>query len=108
MMHKEAAKGRWFLLSLEEQLGNIGSEVGRTRKWLEINEKNANNAANRALELFDLTLSDERWKGRRIEIARAREIFCDAVFGDRNFEGTLEFLEKYFMQFAMMARINKK
>jgi len=28
-MHKELAEGRWFQLSLMEQLGNIGSEVGR-------------------------------------------------------------------------------
>jgi hypothetical protein len=33
MMHKELAAGRWFELSLIEQLANIGSDVVRTIKW---------------------------------------------------------------------------
>ncbi|TSC78477.1 MAG: hypothetical protein G01um101429_750, partial [Parcubacteria group bacterium Gr01-1014_29] len=31
-IHKELAEGRWFQLSLMEQLGNIGSEVGRAAR----------------------------------------------------------------------------
>jgi hypothetical protein len=29
--HRELAAGRWQTLSLAEQLGNVGSEVGRMR-----------------------------------------------------------------------------
>jgi hypothetical protein len=29
MMHQTLAAGRWFTLTLAEQLGNIGSEVSR-------------------------------------------------------------------------------
>ena len=36
--HKELASGRWFSLSLFEQMANIGSEVIRSIKW-----KNKNN-----------------------------------------------------------------
>jgi hypothetical protein len=32
-IHKELAAGKWFTLSLPEQLANIGSEVGRARRW---------------------------------------------------------------------------
>ncbi len=31
--HQELAAGRWSRLSLAEQLGNVGSEVGRMRRW---------------------------------------------------------------------------
>ena len=31
--HNDLAGGRWFLFSLAEQLGNVGSEVERAIKW---------------------------------------------------------------------------
>ena len=103
-LHKGLGEGGWQKLSLFEQLGNIGSEVGRARKWHGRDEKTFQGAVERALELFDLTLEDSRWKGRRLEIARAREVFVDAVFGGKEYKSSLEDLEKYFMQFALAAR----
>lgn len=103
-VHKELAAGRWLGLSLMEQLGNIGSEVGRARKWQGRDEKLFQGAVERALELFDLTLGDPRWKGRLREIARAREVFCDAVFGGKEYRSSLEDLERYFYHFAYAAR----
>jgi len=103
-LHKEAADGRWFKMSLMEQLGNIGSEVGRARKWQGKDEKIFHGAVERALDLFDLTLEDDRWKGRWHEIARSREVFVDAIFGGKEYKSSLEDLEKYFMQFALAAQ----
>ena len=59
----------------------------------------------RALELFDLTLEDPRWQGRRWEIARAREVFVDAVFGGKEYKSSLEDLMPYFDQFAYAVRL---
>ena len=60
-------------MSLPEQMGNIGSEVGRTVKWMNKNNELFRSAAARALELMDLTITDPRWRGRRLrELARAR------------------------------------
>ena len=70
--HKELAAGRWHQLSLKEQMGNIGSEVSRAARWQEKDEKLFRGATERALELFDLTLVDPRWRGRLWEINRAR------------------------------------
>src|SRR3989344_619789 len=103
-IHKELAAGRWFELSFNDQMGNIGSEVGRARKWRGKDEKIFQGAVERALDLFDLTLEDGRWKGRWHEIARSREVFVDAVFGGKEYKSSLEDLEKYFMQFALAAR----
>ncbi len=102
--HKELAAGRWFTLSLMEQLGNIGSEVGRAARFQNKNLVSFNNAAERALELFDLTLSDNRWQGRRYEIARARELFCDAAYGNNSYKTSLQDLADYFLPFAYAAR----
>jgi hypothetical protein len=33
MHHRDLAAGRWWQLSLAEQLGNIGSEVSRAVRW---------------------------------------------------------------------------
>ena len=105
-IHKELAAGRWFKFSLMEQMANIGSEVSRAGKWQGRDEKIFWGAVERTLELFDLTLEDERWRGRLREIARARELFCDAVFGGKEYKTTLEDLDKYFLQYAFAVRLN--
>ncbi len=90
-----------------EQLGNIGSEVSRARNWEGKDEKIFNGAVLRTLELFDLTLQDSRWLGRLKEINRAREVFCDTVLGGREYGGTLEDIDQYFLNFAMAAKIKQ-
>ena len=103
--HKELAAGRWYELSLKEQLSNIGSEVLRAARQQGKDEKLFWAAVERALELFDLTLEDSRWKGRRWEIARAREVFCDAVYGGKLYQSSLQDLMRYFDQFAYAVRL---
>ena len=107
VFHREAASGRWFDLSLMEQLGNVGTEVARAARAKEAdNRERAWNALKRALELFDLTIADERWRGpKRREICRAREVVCDFLVGDNEYRSTIESLEAYFMPFAMAARL---
>jgi hypothetical protein len=100
--HRDLAAGRWQRLSLAEQLGNVGAEVGRMRHRRAPEERSA--AFERALELLDLTLADPRWRGRRKEIARARELLCDATDGGREYAATLEDLDRYFLAFAVLAR----
>ena len=106
-LHKELAEGRWFQFSLAEQLANIGSEVGRAHKWRGKDENIFWGAIERALELFDLTLGDLRWRDRLKEIARIREIFCDAVFGGKEYGTSLSDLERYFLSFAYTTRLSK-
>ena len=102
--HKNLKEGRWFELSLAEQLGNIGSEVSRAGKWKEKDEQLFWKAVERAFELFDLTLTDSRWKGRLGEVARAREVFCDVILGGKEYGTTFQNLQPYFDQFALAAR----
>jgi hypothetical protein len=106
-LHKKLAAGGWQKLPLKEQLGNIGSEVLRAARFEKKDEKLFKVAVEKALELFDLTLDDPRWKGRRREIARAREVFCDAVYGGKLYKSSFQGLVRYFDLFAFAARRNK-
>lgn len=103
--HKELAAGRWGKLSLCEQLGNIGSEVSRALRWRDKDKKKFDGAVNRTLELFEFTLEDPRWRGRFREIARAREVFLDAISGGKEYRSSLEDLDRYFFNFAYCARV---
>ena len=103
-IHKGLASGRWFKLSLAEQMANIGSEVSRAGKWQEKDKNIFWNTVERALELFDLTLKDVRWQGRLWEIARMREVFCDTVLGEKDYQTSFKDLEQYFLPFALLAR----
>lgn len=103
--YKNAAAGRWFQFSPLEQMANIGSEVSGALRWQNKDEQIFREAVERALELFDLTLADPRWRGGRLrELARARELFCDAIEGGKEYGTTLEDMDRYFMPFAFAAR----
>lgn len=103
-IHKDLAAGRWFELSYEEQMGNVGSKVGRMLRWRDKDHKQLDKAFERALELLDLTLADPRWRRRLKEIARAREFLVDAYFGGGEYGTKLEDLDRYFLYFAIAAR----
>ena len=104
--HQVLAEGKWFTLSLSEQLGNIGSEVHRAIR-ARGDEKRFEGAVTRGLELFALTLSDTRWRSRLKELARAKELFCDAILGGSEYGTSLEDLDKYFYFFAFASRRNR-
>ncbi len=104
--HQSLAAGKWYTLSFVEQMGNIGSEVGRAALSQE-NKERFEGAVGRAFELMDITISDPRWKGRLKEIVRMREVFGDAISGGHEYGSTLEDLDKYFYHFAYAARANR-
>lgn len=104
--HADLAAGRWAALSLAEQLANVGSEVDRTiAAWAAQRADRFDRALARALELFDLTARDDRWRGhRRREILRAREEFCRLFFDEHVPTGAARTLQQYFLRFALLAR----
>jgi hypothetical protein len=105
--HPELAAGRWRELSLAAQLGNVGSEVSRARKWRDRNEQISQGAFARALELMDLTLADPKHRGprRRLrELARAREVLVDFFAGSNEYGSTGESIQRYFDAYALLAR----
>ena len=109
--HTELAQGRWWTLSLVDQLGNVGSEVSRAIRWTARNPALAQGALYRALDLVDLTLADPRHRhspARLREIARTREVLVDFLAGSNQYGSTSLSLQKYFDAFAVAARREKK
>ena len=104
--HRELAEGRWWTLSLFEQLGNVGSEVSRAIRWTSRNPELAQAALYRALELMDLTLADPRHRqspARLREIARTREVMVDFFAGSNQYGSNAAGLQKYFDAYALAA-----
>jgi hypothetical protein len=105
--HRDLAAGRWWTLSLAEQLGNVGSEISRAIRWTSRNPEAAQAALYRALDLLDLTLADPRWlqaRHRLREIARVREVVVDFFAGSNQYGSTCASMQKYFDAYALAAR----
>ena len=104
-LHTTLATGRWNTLSLMEQLGNTGSEVGRALRAREArNTSRLNAALDRALELLDLTIADPKNRTRLRELCRLREVVCDFFYGDNLYKSTQETMDRYFLHFGVAAR----
>jgi hypothetical protein len=104
-VHESLAAGRWQTMTLDEQLGNIGSEVGRAlRAHARGNEARMHAALDRSRELFDLTLADPRFTAERPEVLRARELVWDFLLGGNHHRSTPQSLDGYFLDFAIAAR----
>jgi len=60
-------------------MGNIGSEVYRAIKWFKLNDDRFQTSFEMALELFDLTIKDNRWDDDRIEVIHYRNLFYNIL-----------------------------
>jgi len=107
----EIDEKRWRGLSLAEQMANIGSEVGRSAKWLiKGNAVLADGAYLRALNLFDVTIACGRYgsdgRGEFLkELCRARDCFTEAYL--LNDYDSLSYLDRYFGDFAKLCRADR-
>lgn len=103
--HKQLASGRWYKISFIEQMANIGSEVERAINWkIKNNSGYSQKAFERALELLDLTMEDQKNRKRLREIARAREALVDYFAFDNFYRSSDEGWKKYFITFNFAAR----
>lgn len=94
-------KTKWQSLTIFEQMGNIGSEVGRAFSAKQRGDQASMLAArDRGLDLLDATAEQlAREKSPRLrEVLRAREQFSELE------DPTLE---SYFMNFAIVARLRR-
>ena len=98
---------RWAKLTFNEQMGNIGSEVGRAIiAYRNGNEIRKNRAIDRAIDLFSATVettANTDYSYRLKEVLRARDEFL-RLFFDGTFDHDAIKIERYFMDFAFLAR----
>lgn len=100
-------KGYWESLSTEEQLANIGSEVFRAMKWKTKNPEFSVLAQDRALELFDLSLTKNKSQAHLRELSRARELWLDFFAGENQYQQTEKMWTNYFDYFASFVNAKK-
>jgi hypothetical protein len=98
-------RGAWAKLDVFNQMGNIGSEVGRAiAAKRQTKTERSLSAFYRGMDLMNATVDAWVAQGRSpYELLIAREQFAEVILNDRE-DPTLE---AYFMQFAMVARANR-
>lgn len=104
IIHKDLYEsGRWFTFSLEEQLANIGADVGRAIKARAKGDTQAfQYAFERALELIDFTIDDPKNRKRLKEVVRVREFLADYFVGENQYGFTDKAWEDYFYYFGYL------
>jgi hypothetical protein len=101
-------RNKWAKMTIFEQMGNIGSEVGRAISAERASDvERRDGAIARALDLFSATAENlaSQKSPRLREVLRARDQFLGLFFDDNFTEA--DKIENYFMQFAIAARRNR-
>ena len=98
---------KWAQLTFVQQMENIASEVGRAIiAHRSENEIRRNRAIDRAIDLFSATVDVNiatPYAYRLKEVLRARDEFL-CLFFNGTFEEDADNIDRYFMNFAFMAR----
>ena len=102
--HKNLASGRWKEFSFFQQMANIGSEVERAINWKNKDQKYSQLAFERALELIDLTIADDKNGKRLRELCRVREALIDYLSGKNEYLSSDKNWKNYFYGFAFAGR----
>lgn len=101
---------RWAKFSFDEQMGNIGSEVGRAFKAKKAGDSERQYGAMvRGLALFNATIQifTKQKSPRAKEVLRARDQFLTILTDENATNEQMDSLETYFMRFALTARSKK-
>ncbi|MEW6606291.1 MAG: hypothetical protein AB1414_02390 [bacterium] len=106
--HKQLAQGRWFELTFFEQMGNIGTDVGRAITWRDKNIEYSQKAIDRALELLELTIADVKNRKRLKELMRLYEALVDYFYFDNQFSSSDKLWKNYFFAFSYAAINNER
>jgi len=106
--HQNLASGRWKKMPFFEQMANVGSEVERTIRWKQKeNREYSQMAFERALELLDFTISDEKNGKRLKELMRLRETLADYFKFDNDYHSTDKSWSNYFYSFNYASRLGR-
>lgn len=75
---------RWKKFSQRDQLGHIGAELYRAASVKESDHALAQTMLERALELIDLTLEDEKWRENSLPLLKLRGEIALVYTGKKN------------------------
>jgi len=77
---------RWQKFSKGQQIGAIAAEITRAQVWHKKDKERTLSAIERALELIDLTINDNRWQGLRAMLFWLRNELADFYIGNKNLD----------------------
>ena len=100
----------WSKLNIFEQMGNIYVEVSRTFDARMSNNKDREILSIiRAIDLFNLTAKSLVHKKsiKLKEVLRVKDQYLNNLYSDTFDENDSKSLEKYLLQYAIAARINR-
>jgi hypothetical protein len=101
---------RWSKMNIFEQMGNIYSEVGRSfNAQRKEDHETKDSAMLRAIDLFDATVDDlvKKKSIKSKEVLRAKEEYLKYIYSSDFDDRNASSLEKYFLEFAIAARLTK-
>jgi hypothetical protein len=94
----------WKKFTLNQKLGNIGSEVARARIWDEKNDiPIRNKSLERVLEMLNILLQENLSLSAKKELTKTRELVECWQRDDKTFIYAPRLLEDYFTNFACLA-----
>lgn len=99
----------WSKLSIYDQMGTIGTEIGRTMSWRQNPHfGKPEEAFYRGLEYLDLSISDPKNRGAKLkELCRVREVLVDWYLGTKLYSTTESSLNSYFEPFAIASNLQR-
>lgn len=74
---------RWQKFSKGQQLGAIAAEISRAKTWQNQDREKFLGAIERALELIDCSLDDNRWLGWRSMLYWLRDELANFYLGNK-------------------------
>lgn len=110
IIHKDLfLSGRWFKLSLMEQLANVGTDIERAIQWKNRGDmEESKRAFDRALELLDFTIADKKNRGACLkEMCRTREALIDHFVYANEYGTSDECWQQYFYDFNYAAAVQR-
>lgn len=106
MSHYAVDRQKWARFTIFEQMGNIGSEVGRSLNAKAAHPERFESALARALDLFDATVEVLiAQKSPRVkEVLRAKDQYLAVALNAKATSIEMNSIDNYFLQFALAAR----
>ncbi len=106
--HKELTLERWSQFSFNEQMANIGTEIGRTMQWKIKDASKSMACFERGLELLDLTIEDKKnHDGKLKELCILREVLVDYFVADNVYHSTDKQWSDYFYGFNHAVSVSR-
>ena len=102
--HKDLTRERWSRFSFDEQMANIGAEVGRTINRRHKDSEQSSKHFEIGLELLDLTIDDEKNKSKFEKLCEVRNNLVKYFCFDNADNLSDEKWNSYFYAFNYAAR----